>query len=154
MTQLERATAPTLYFFGVTTAKSSIMKVFPAWAKQLGLRDAVIKGVDFPLHAPPDAYRAAVTFLKNDPHSLGALVTTHKIDLYHACRDLFDDIDPHARLHGRNKLPLEAGREARLPRQGPDFVRPRARRLPARAAFRTNRRRGLFAWAPAARPSR
>ena len=52
MTKLERATVPTLYFFGVTTAKSSIMKVFPAWAKQLGLRDAVIKGVDFPLHTP------------------------------------------------------------------------------------------------------
>ena len=54
MTPLEPATAPTLYFFGVTTTKSSIMKVFPAWAKQLGLRDAVIKGVDFPLHAPAE----------------------------------------------------------------------------------------------------
>jgi shikimate 5-dehydrogenase len=100
VTKLERATVPTLYFFGVTTAKSSIMKVFPAWAKQLGLRDAVIKGLDFPLHAPPDAYRAAVTFLKNDAKSLGALVTTHKIDLYHACRDLFDVIDPHALFMG------------------------------------------------------
>jgi shikimate 5-dehydrogenase len=100
MTKLERAIAPTLYFFGVTTAKSSIMKVFPAWAKQLGLRDAVIKGVDFPLHAAPDAYRAAVTFLKNDAKSLGALITTHKIDLYHACRDLFDVIDPHAVFMG------------------------------------------------------
>ena len=35
MTTLSPATAPTLYFFGVTTAKSSIMKVFPLWAKQL-----------------------------------------------------------------------------------------------------------------------
>ena len=53
MTKLERAIAPTLYFFGVTTAKSSIMKVFPAWAKQLGLRDAVIKGVDFSVARGP-----------------------------------------------------------------------------------------------------
>ncbi len=53
MTLREPAAAPTLYFFGVTTAKSSIMKVFPAWAKYLGLGDAVIKGVDFALHAPP-----------------------------------------------------------------------------------------------------
>ncbi|TJV07726.1 MAG: shikimate dehydrogenase, partial [Mesorhizobium sp.] len=30
--------------------------------------------------------------------SLGALVTTHKIDLFNAARDLFDVIDPHARL--------------------------------------------------------
>ena len=72
MTLREPAAAPTLYFFGVTTAKSSIMKVFPAWAKYLGLGDAVIKGVDFPLHAPPTRYRAAVDFLKTDPLSLGA----------------------------------------------------------------------------------
>lgn len=92
------ATKPTLYFIGVTTGKSSIMKVFPAWAAFLGLKDAVIKGIDFPLHAEPEAYREAVTFIKNDPLSLGALVTTHKIDLYKACHDLFDEIDPHARL--------------------------------------------------------
>ncbi len=98
MTTLEPATAPTLYFFGVTTAKSSIMRVFPAWAKRLGLDGAVIKGVDFTLHAPPESYRAAVAFLKGDPQSLGALVTTHKIELYRACRDLFDVVDPHALL--------------------------------------------------------
>ena len=100
LTPLEPATAPTLYFFGVTTTKSSIMKVFPSWAKRLGLKDAVIKGVDFPLHAPPESYRAAVAFLKTDPKSLGALVTTHKIDLYESCRDLFDVIDPHALFMG------------------------------------------------------
>src|ERR1700739_4170900 len=100
MTALEPATVPTLYFFGVTTTKSSIMKVFPAWAKRLGLDGAMIRGVDFPLHAPPQSYRAAVAFLKGDPKSLGALVTTHKIDLYHACRDQFDVVDRHALLMG------------------------------------------------------
>ena len=100
MTVLEPATAPTLYFFGVTTTKSSIMQVFPAWAKRLGLDSAVIRGVDFPLHAPPELYRAAVAFLKGDPKSLGALVTTHKIDLYHACRELFDVVDRHALVMG------------------------------------------------------
>ena len=94
------ATRPTLYFIGVTTAKSSIMKVFPAWAEHLGLRDAVIRGIDFPLHADPARYREAVEFIRADPLSLGALVTTHKIDLFHATRDLFDEIDPHARLMG------------------------------------------------------
>ena len=100
MTRYSAATAPTLFFFGVTTAKSSIMKVFPAWAKRLGLKDAVIKGVDFPLHAPAADYRAAVAFVKRDPLALGALVTTHKIDLYNACRDQFDEIDAHARFMG------------------------------------------------------
>jgi shikimate 5-dehydrogenase len=100
MTVLEPAAAPTLYFFGVTTTKSSIMTVFPAWVKSLGLDDAVIKGVDFPLHAPPESYRAALASLKRDPKSLGALVTAHKIDLYHAAHDLFDVVDRQALLMG------------------------------------------------------
>lgn len=92
------ATQPTLYFIGVTTTKSSIMKVFPAWAKHLGLDNAIIKGIDFPLHAPAQDYRDAVEFIKHDPLSMGALVTTHKIDLYKAAYDLFDVIDPHAKF--------------------------------------------------------
>lgn len=98
MSQYEPATSPTLYFIGVTTGKSSIMKVFPAWAEYLGLKGAVIKGIDFKLHDDPAAYRKAVEFIRDDPLSMGALVTTHKIDLFHACRDLFDVIDPHAML--------------------------------------------------------
>jgi len=96
----EPATRPTLYFIGVSTCSSSIMRVFPAWAEFLGLKDAAIKGIDFPLHAEPARYREAVAFIKADPLSLGALVTTHKIDLYNACRDLFDLVDPHAALMG------------------------------------------------------
>lgn len=98
MSQYQPATRPTLYFIGVTTAKSSIMKVFPAWAEYLGLEDAAIKGIDFKLHDDPAAYRAAVDFIRDDPLSMGALVTTHKIDLFHACRGMFDMIDPHAAL--------------------------------------------------------
>lgn len=96
MSKYESATQPTIYFIGVTTGKSSIMRVFPKWAEALGLKDAVIKGMDFPLHAPAEDYREAVEFIKNDPLSLGALVTTHKIDLFHACRDQFEYIDPYA----------------------------------------------------------
>jgi shikimate 5-dehydrogenase len=59
-----------------------------------------MKGIDFPLHASPEACRETVQFLRDDPLSLGALVTTHKIDLYAACQDLFDEIDPHSRLMG------------------------------------------------------
>jgi shikimate 5-dehydrogenase len=94
------AQRPTFYFIGVTTAQSSIMRVFPAWAKHLGLGDVEMKGIDFKPHSSPQAYREAVEFLRSDPLSLGALVTTHKIDLYAACRDLFDEIDPHALMMG------------------------------------------------------
>lgn len=92
------ATRPTFYFIGVTTAKSSIMKVFPEWARHLGLGDVEMKGIDFVPHDAPERYREAVAFLKSDPLSLGALVTTHKLDLFAACRDMFDEIDPHALL--------------------------------------------------------
>ncbi len=91
------AQAPTMYFIGVTTAQSSIMKLFPLWARELGLKDAQIKGIDIGIHADPELYRACVRFIKEDLLSLGALVTTHKIDLYHAAADLFGEIDDYAR---------------------------------------------------------
>jgi shikimate 5-dehydrogenase len=94
----EAAKQPTLYFIGVTTGKSSIMRVFPKWAEALGLKNTIIKGIDFKPHSAPEEYRKAVEFIKNDPLSMGALVTTHKIDLYNACKDMFDYLDPYA-LH-------------------------------------------------------
>jgi shikimate 5-dehydrogenase len=95
MPDLQTAQRATFYFIGVTTGQSSIMKVFPKWADALGL-DAVIRGIDLPLHAPPGEYRKTAEFLKNDLLSLGALVTTHKLDLFKACRDMFGYIDPFA----------------------------------------------------------
>jgi shikimate 5-dehydrogenase len=89
----EPAKTPAFYFVGVTTGQSSIMKVFPKWAEILGLQ-ADIRGIDLPLHAPPDDYRKAAQFMKDDGLSLGGLVTTHKLDMYKACRDIFDYIDP------------------------------------------------------------
>ena len=100
MTKYAPATRPTFYFIGVTTAQSSIMRVFPAWARHLGLGDVEMKGIDFKPHSPAEDYREVVRFLRDDPLSLGALVTTHKIDLYAACRDLFDVIGEHARIMG------------------------------------------------------
>jgi shikimate 5-dehydrogenase len=76
------------------------MKVFPAWAKYLKLGDVAIKGFDLKLHDEPARYREVVDFIKRDPLSLGALVTTHKIDLLKACRDQFDDLDEFADMMG------------------------------------------------------
>lgn len=91
----EKAQRPTLYFIGVTTGQSSIMKVFPVWAEALGI-DAVIKGIDISIHAPAEDYRAVAEFIRDDELSMGALVTTHKIDMYNACKDMFDYRDPYA----------------------------------------------------------
>lgn len=92
-------TIPTMYFVGVTTTKSSIMKVFPEWSKILKL-GAQIEGYDAQIHAPAEDYRAIVRHIKQDPLSMGALVTTHKIDLLEATRDMFDELDPHAKFCG------------------------------------------------------
>jgi shikimate 5-dehydrogenase len=97
---LRPAELPTLYFIGVTTARSSIQKVFPLWAQELGLGEARLQGIDLPLHAPPEDYRRVVEFIAADPLSLGALVTSHKIDLFRATRDLFDVTDRFAQLMG------------------------------------------------------
>lgn len=99
MTALASRTVPTMYFIGVTTAQSSIMSVFPRWSEILRL-GAEIVGYDAPIHAPDEVYRAIVRHIKNDPLSRGALVTTHKIDLLAATRDLFDYLDPYAELCG------------------------------------------------------
>ena len=98
MTQhFQPATRPTMYFIGVTTSRSSINAVFPRWAERLQLGTCELRGIDFPLHDRPERYRAAVAFIKEDPLSLGALVTTHKIDLFAATADQFDVLDPLTR---------------------------------------------------------
>ena len=114
---------PSMLFIGVTTAQSSIHRIFPRWMTALGRSEAALRGVDFRLHDDPARYRAAVEFVKNDPLTLGALVTTHKIDLCAASRDVFDALDPlsasmgeissiykrRGRLHGRTVDPWSAG---------------------------------------------
>jgi shikimate 5-dehydrogenase len=87
-------------FVGVTTGKSAIMRIFPAWAEHLGVVDVGISGCDLPLHAPPERYRQVVEVIRDSPVQVGGLVTTHKIDLFTACRDMFDFIDPYAELCG------------------------------------------------------
>ena len=41
-----------LYFIGLSTGRSSIMSLFPAWAEHLGLGCCRIEGIDLPPHAP------------------------------------------------------------------------------------------------------
>jgi shikimate 5-dehydrogenase len=118
------AEAPTIHFIGVSTSQSSIMKVFPEWVAQLGIHGASIHGVDLPLNAPPESYREVVNFIRNDRGSQGALVTTHKINLFRAAQDQFDELDWFAtamhevssiskrngKLIGQAKDPVSAGR--------------------------------------------
>ena len=99
------------------------MRVFPRWMEELNRPDVVLLGVDLALHDAPENYRAAVRQIQDDPQSLGALVTTHKINLLKATRDMFDYLDPYAeacdeisciskkngRLEGHAKDPITCG---------------------------------------------
>ncbi|MBN6191914.1 shikimate dehydrogenase [Aneurinibacillus sp. BA2021] len=116
----DTATADYMGFVGVTTASSSIMKVFPLWADILDLPTRRLVGHDLPMDADPAQYRAMVEQIRDDPHHRGALVTTHKMNVYAAASDLFDELDPFAvscseissiakrgsRLSGRAKDPI------------------------------------------------
>ncbi|WP_136024036.1 MULTISPECIES: shikimate dehydrogenase family protein [unclassified Microbacterium] len=90
------ASADYMGFVGVTTASSSIMKVFPLWADILDLPTRTLVGHDLPMDAEPEQYRAMVEQIRDDPHHRGALVTTHKMNVYAAASDLFDELDPFA----------------------------------------------------------
>lgn len=115
-----RHTAGHMAFIGVSTGSSSIMRVFPRWAEILGLPTSTLIGSDLPLDAPPERFRQEVLAIREDPEHRGALVTTHKMALYEAAADLFDELDTFAhacgeissiskrgdRLHGHAKDPL------------------------------------------------
>ncbi|MFP1603668.1 shikimate dehydrogenase family protein [Microbacterium sp. 2216-1] len=83
-------------FVGVTTGSSSIMKVFPLWADVLGLPTRTLVGHDLPMDATPSVYREMVERIRDDKHHRGALVTTHKMNVFAAASDLFDELDPFA----------------------------------------------------------
>ncbi|MGN7949743.1 shikimate dehydrogenase family protein [Microbacterium sp. 22215] len=114
------ATGGYMGFIGVSTGSSSIMTVFPKWADVLGLPTANLIGHDLPMDATPAQYVAMVEQIRDDPHHRGALVTTHKMNVFAAASDLFDELDPFAvscseissiskrgdRLIGRAKDPL------------------------------------------------
>jgi shikimate 5-dehydrogenase len=88
---------PSMYFIGVSTGSSSMLKLFPHWAEVLGI-EAQLIGYDLSLDAPREEYRRIVERIKSDPLALGALVTSHKINLLKASRDLFDFVDDYALL--------------------------------------------------------
>jgi shikimate dehydrogenase len=86
-----------MIFIGVSTSGSSIFDLFPRWANILGI-EASIEGYDIPLGAPPEAFHTAVERIAVDAAALGALVTTHKVDIYRHAGGLFDELDANARL--------------------------------------------------------
>ena len=131
-------------FVGVTTGASSINRLFPLWARELGLDGAGSSAATCRCGAPPEAYRAAVEEIRDDPETLGALVTTHKLAVLDSARDLFDELNGSRRAAGRGVEHLQARRAPARPRAGPDHRRLRAPRRSGRSTAT------CCAWGPAA----
>lgn len=111
MADVVRPDGPTFYFIGVTTGQSSSRRVFPRWMAALGREEVSLVGIDMPIHDAPERYRQVVREIKEEPLALGALVTTHKIDLLAAARDLFDELGPYARATGEvSSIAKDSGR--------------------------------------------
>jgi shikimate 5-dehydrogenase len=87
-------------FVGVSTGQSSIRKVFPAWSRTLGLPTGTLVGHDVVPGSPLEVYRDVVAEIRDDPRHRGALVTTHKVAVFQACRDMFDELDELATTFG------------------------------------------------------
>ena len=97
---MTRGAGSYLGFVGVSTGGSSIRKVFPEWAAALGLPTRVLVGHDVPLDSEAQVYRDLVAGIRDDPQHWGALVTTHKVAVHTAARDLFDGCDDLAETFG------------------------------------------------------
>lgn len=89
---------PTFYFVGVTTGKSSINRLFPLWMEIFGHPEVKLEGVDCKIHDDPEVYRRIVAQIKYDPNSIGGLITTHKMDLFAAAREMFDSFNDLAQI--------------------------------------------------------
>ena len=81
-----------VHFLGVETAGSAALAAFPAWSAILDL-DAELRGVDLPLGATDDDYRA---FVERVRQTRGAVVTAHKASLFRGAGGLFEEVGEDA----------------------------------------------------------
>ncbi len=102
---------PDLYLFlGISTAGSSVHRVFGDWAPIL-VPGAVLRGVDLPEDADPAEFRRLVLTMRDHPRVQGAVITSHKLRLYRAVADLLDHVDPLVAItHEINALDTRGGR--------------------------------------------
>jgi shikimate dehydrogenase len=84
-----------IQFVGVSTGSSKIHSVFPYWMRLLGL-DADVVGVDVPLGASAEVYRGVLDGIRGHKSCLGAVVTSHKVELFRAAAGQFDALDSSA----------------------------------------------------------
>jgi shikimate 5-dehydrogenase len=90
-------TAQRVLFVGISTGRSLIHRVFPAWMALLGV-DAELEGIDLRADTADTDYRALVERLGADAQVRGAVITSHKLGVHRAARDLLAAGDPYVDL--------------------------------------------------------
>jgi len=98
-----------MYFIGVSTAQSSVNRLFPLWVAAAGEPPADLIGLDLSINATPQAYHTAIHKMLRDHTCLGALVTTHKLAIYREAASFFTDFDADARLLGEVSCIVKRG---------------------------------------------
>ena len=73
----------------------------PRWAGHLQLGEAELRSIDCNVPAPPEVCRNILRSLQADRLSLGALLTTPKLNLLPSCRDMFSSLDPDVATGGQ-----------------------------------------------------
>lgn len=80
--------ASTMLFIGVSTGKSFVHKVFPKWL-EIAKVQAQLRGVDLQPNSPKASYESVVNYIRNEEKILGALVTTHKTNIFNYTKSFF-----------------------------------------------------------------
>ena len=82
-------------FVGVTTGGSLVHRAMPLWQPLLP-SPVRVRGVDVHPQATPARYVKLLDDICDDPDAAGAVVSAHKIRLFDAARERFDELDPIA----------------------------------------------------------
>lgn len=100
---------PLLLFVGISTGGSGVHATYPRWAP-LFAPGSVLRGIDLPEDADPERFRALLRTMAANPAVRGAVVTSHKLRLHRAGRELFDGTEPVVDLtHEVNSLDTRNG---------------------------------------------
>ena len=105
---------PRVLFVGISTGGSLAHRAFPRWMELLGA-DAVLESADLAPGSGERAYRELVRRIRDDDGILGAVITSHKLAVHRAARDLLAPGDPYVDALGEVNAIAGATAHARDP---------------------------------------
>lgn len=86
------------YFIGVDTHNSAIMKIFPLWCEEFGIKNVDLVGYNIEIQGTKKKYQEVIKHLKKYENAKAVIVTSHKINFVYHAKKLFDFFDEYAQL--------------------------------------------------------